>query len=260
LIGPDELDRRATELADEFGEPVAAGAAVLGERLRRGIPSDAHGWTLRHKDGSPMPTRLSVGALRDRQSQLTGLLAIEPAPFASEVDTLPPLLHHDALTGLPTRSVLSDRAEMAIQRAARQHSVVALLVLEIANFQALSDEHGRSVCDDLLRATASRLHFELRKTDTAVRLDGGQFTAMLVDLHTAEEARLIADKVRQALSARINVGVAILPLTVRVGVAWFPSHGNQLLPLLEAAEVAMEAVPERKGGVACAPLPSPVTA
>jgi len=255
LLGRDQLERRAKELAEELGEPVAAGFGVLGERLRRGIPSDAHGWVLRHKDGSPQPTRLAVGALRDRAGEIIGLIAIEPAPFfAADDDARLHLTHHDGLTGLPTRAVLADRAEMAIQRSARQHSLVSTLLVEIAGFEDLCKQYGYSVGDDLLRATASRLHFELRKTDTAVRMDGGQFAALLVDLHTAEEARLIAAKVQQALSAKVNVGVAILPLTVRIGVAWFPAHGDQLLPLLQAADGALQGVTGERGGVACAPL------
>ena len=100
-----------------------------------------------------------------------------------------------------------------------------------------------------LRATAGRLHFELRKTDTAVRLDRGQFAAMLVDLHQPEEAQRVAAKVAAALAAPINVGVARLTLAARVGVVWSPAHGNQLMPLLQAAEVALAKLPAGQGGV-----------
>jgi len=171
-------------------------------------------------------------------------------------DELPRLNHHDALTGLPSRTMLSDRAEMALQRATRQKSVVAFMVVEFAGFEALCAEHGLSVCDDVLRATASRLHFELRKTDTAVRLENGQFAVMLVDLHNPDEAKAVADKVGRALSAKVNVGVAIIPLAARIGVAWFPAHGDQLLPLLEAADGAVSALPAGQSGVACAAMPT----
>jgi diguanylate cyclase (GGDEF)-like protein/PAS domain S-box-containing protein len=253
LIAREELELRAAQLTRELGERVPADAGVLSIRLQQGTASDEHDWVLRHKDGSPHPTRLEIGALRDHAGQVTGLLAVEAKRGADE-DTLK-LAHHDSLTGLPTRGVLPDRAEMALQRAARQKSVVALMLVEIAGFDALCEEHGHSVGDDILRATASRLHFELRKTDTAVRLDRGQFVAMLVDLHHADEAKLVAGKIQRALSAPANVGVARIPLSARVGVAWFPSHGDQLLPLLQAAEAALLTVGESLGGVALAPLP-----
>ena len=251
LIAPEALSERAAQLSVELVEQLPADASVLGARLRRGAVTDEHDWVLRHKDGSPQPTRLAVAALRDPRGEITGLIAVQPAPRA---EARPQLHHHDDLTGLPTRAVLADRAEMAFQHATRQHRLVALMVVEIIGFDALCEEYGHSVGDDLLRATASRLHFELRKTDTAVRLDGGQFATMLVDLHHADEAVTVAEKIRQALSARVNVGVAIIPLSVRIGMAMYPTHGDQLLPLLEAAEDALEDVPHGGGGVACTVL------
>jgi diguanylate cyclase (GGDEF)-like protein len=256
LIAREELEARAQELSAELGEHVVADAGVLGAAFHRGDASEEHEWLLHHKDGTPHPTRLAVAILRDNLGQVTGLIAVEKLAATGTNETLK-LTHHDALTGLPTRAVLQDRAEMALIRATRQKTVLALMIIELADFAALTREHGRSVADDVLRATAGRLHFELRKTDTAIRLDGGQFAAMLVDLHEAGEATLVANKIAKSLSAPVNVGVARITPTARVGVAWFPEHGNQLLPLLHAAEEALKSLPPHEGGVACA---SPVTA
>jgi len=251
LIALEELEARAVELSGILGEHVVADAGVLGTALRRDGVASEHDWILRHKDGSPHPTRLNVGALRDHRGQVTGLIAVEPLHRPEESPLR--LTHHDSLTGLPTRAVLQDRAEMALLRSARQKSVLAMMLIEIDGFDALCAEHGQSVGDDVLRATAGRLHFELRKTDTAVRLDRGQFAAMLVDLHLPEEAQRVAAKVVQALAAPINVGVARLTLAARVGVVWSPEHGNQLLPLLQAAEAALATLPAGQGGVATPP-------
>jgi len=253
LIALEELETRAAELSAILGEHVVADAGVLGAALRRDGVSDEHDWILRHKDGSPQVTRLAVGALRDGRGQVTGLIAVEPL-HRKEDDGPLRLTHHDSLTGLPTRAVLQDRAEMALLRAARQKSVLALMLVEIGGFEALCEQYGRSVGDDILRATAGRLHFELRKTDTAVRLDGGQFAAMLVDLHHPDEARRVAEKVALALSAPINVGVARIAPVARVGVVWTPDHGNQLLPMLQAAEAALATLPAGDVGVAAGPV------
>ena len=252
LVDASALQQRAALLSEELGEPVAGDAGVLFAKLRRGLLSDEHEWPLRHEDGSLVPVRLAMGALRDHEGRAVGLVAVE-APREGDEAPLH-FTHHDTLTGLPNRAVLTDRAEVALQRAARQHSVVAFLLIDIAGFDALCETRGHGVGGDVLRATASRLHFELRKTDTAVRLDRGQFVAMLVDLHHADEVKAVAAKVRQALSARINVGVALLNPEIRIGAAWSPDHGDQLLPLLGAAESALAAVPP-EGGVAFAPAP-----
>ena len=248
LISQEELEARAAELSAILGEHVVADAGVLGTALTRdGVPSE-HDWLLLHKDGSSHSTRLNVGALRDHRGQVVGLIAVEPLHQGESTPLR--LTHHDSLTGLPTRAVLQDRAEMALLRAARQKTVLALMLIEIDGFDALCEKHGRTVGDDVLRATAGRLHFELRKTDTAVRLDHGQFAAMLVDLRHADEAQRVAEKIAQALAAPVNVGVARLPLAARVGVVWAPQHGDQLLPLLQAAEAALATLPVGQGGVA----------
>lgn len=254
LIPPEEMSVRATQLSRELGESIGADAGVFVARLQRGMPSDEHDWVLRHKDGSPQPARLAIGSLRNSLGETVGLLAIEPAH--ADEETRLAMTHHDTLTGLPSRDMLADRAEMALQRAARQKSVLAVMLIDIEGFDALCEAHGHSVGDDLLRATASRLHFELRKTDTAVRIDRGQFAVMLVDLHSPEEARAVAGKVQRALSPPVNVGVAMLPVDTRIGLAWYPAHADQLLPLLQAAEAAL-AQPEAAGTrVVCAPLPA----
>lgn len=242
VLPREEIEARASQLSEELGERVPADVSVLGLRLQRGQPADEHVFVLRHRDGAPLRTRLGVGVVRDSNGLVTGLLLVEPAT-PDEDDERLPLSHHDALTGLPTRAVLADRAEMALQRAARQKTALGVLLVELAGFAELCESHGHSVGDDVLRATAGRLHFELRKTDTAVRMESGRFAVLLVDLHEPEEAQRVAEKIRTALSAPVNVGVARLPVTARVGVACYPPQGDQLLPLLEAAEQALAAAP-----------------
>jgi diguanylate cyclase (GGDEF)-like protein len=257
LVSLEELEVRAAQLSLTLGRRVAADASVFGAGLSHGAvttPPESHEWVLRHHDGSPHPTRLAMGTVRDHRGHVVGLIAVEP--LLRQADDAPlTLTHHDSLTGLPTRAVLQDRAEMALLRAARQKTVLALMLIDLGGFDALCEQYGQSVGDDVLRATAGRLHFELRKTDTAVRLERGQFAAMLVDLNQADEATLVAGKIAKALAAPINVGVARVVVTPRIGVVWAPSHGNQLLPLLQAAEAALGGLGGDEGGVISAAVP-----
>ncbi|MEY4563412.1 MAG: hypothetical protein RLZZ618_2689, partial [Pseudomonadota bacterium] len=120
LIAQDALTERASQLAEELGDAsLAADGRLLGVKLLRGAATDEHDWTLRHKDGSPQLTRLCVGALRDPTGRVAGFIAVEPVRQAGEGGPVR-LTHYDNLTGLPNRAVLTDRAEMALQRAVRQ--------------------------------------------------------------------------------------------------------------------------------------------
>ncbi|MBT9596827.1 MAG: diguanylate cyclase [Vitreoscilla sp.] len=240
LLRREEIEARAAMLSTALRTRVPADMGVFSACLRRG-QADEHMWVVRTKDGSPQTRNLSLGTLRDGQGQVTGLIAVE-RPVPAAVDAPVALSHHDSLTGLPTRAVLHDRAEMALQRAVRAKTHVGFLLIELDGFDELCARHGASVGDDLLRATAGRLHFELRKTDTAVRLGGGQFVAMLVDLRQADEAERVAAKICHALGGPVNTGVEMLHPRCHIGVAVSPDHGDQLLPLLEAAEQAMRSV------------------
>lgn len=236
LLRREEVEARAAMLGTELRTRVPADASVFSVRLQRGLP-DVHDWLLRSKGGEPRQLRLSLGTLRDAHGLVTGLIAVEQAgdePIA--------MAHHDSLTGLPSRAVLQDRAEMAIQRAARASTQLGVLLIEFDGFAALCEQHGHTVGDDLLRASAGRLHFELRKTDTAAHLGNGQFAALLVDLHHGGEAEMVARKIAAALEGPVNTGVQVLHPKCRVGVAVYPQHGDQLLRLLEAAETALEEV------------------
>jgi diguanylate cyclase (GGDEF)-like protein/PAS domain S-box-containing protein len=238
VLRREEIEARAAMLARELDARVPADASVFSARLRRGLV-DEHAWVLRAKDGEPRSVNLSLGTLRDASGGVVGLIAVE-CEGELPVDAPISLTNHDSLTGLPTRAVLQDRAEMAMQRAARANTKVGVLLIELQDFDALCAEHGSSIGDDLLRATAGRLHFELRKTDSAARMPGGQFVAMLVDLHQAEEAERVAGKIAAALGSAVNTGVEVLQPRCRVGVAVYPDHGDQLLPLLEAANQALQ--------------------
>lgn len=245
LVRREEVEARAATLGNELGARVPADLSVFSAKLKRG-QADEHAWVLRSKDGEPRTLSLSLGTLRDAQGRVTGLIAVE-CDGEKPVDAPINLTHHDSLTGLPTRAVLQDRAEMAMQRAARAGTQVGILLVELEGFDTLCAEHGASIGDDLLRATAGRLHFELRKTDSAVRMPGGQFVAMLVDLHLGEEAERVAAKIAKALSGPVNTGVEVLHPRCRVGVAVYPTHGDQLLPLLEAANGALQASRGQEG-------------
>jgi diguanylate cyclase (GGDEF)-like protein/PAS domain S-box-containing protein len=239
LLAREEVEARAAMLGAELRTRIPADARVFSARLQRGL-ADEYGWLLRTKGGEARSITLSLGTLRDASGVVTGLIAVEQSGPA-RADAPVPMSHHDSLTGLPSRAVLQDRAEMAIQRAARAGTQLGVLLIELDDFAALCESRGQTVGDDLLRATAGRLHFELRKTDSAVRLDNGQFAALLVDLHHEGEAEMVARKIAAALAGPVNTGIEVLHPHCRVGVAVYPQHGDQLLRLLESAEGALQA-------------------
>ncbi|MGH8762429.1 MAG: diguanylate cyclase domain-containing protein, partial [Nitrosospira sp.] len=110
------------------------------------------------------------------------------------------LAHYDALTGLPNRSLLGDRMKVAIQRAARQSTRLAVLFLDLDRFKPINDSLGHDIGDQLLKAVAERMLISVRSVDTVSRPGGDEFVVLLSEIETTEDAARVAEKLISALS------------------------------------------------------------
>ena len=154
-------------------------------------------------------------------------------------DYITHLAHHDALTGLPVRTLLHDRLEDALARARRQRSKVGLLVIDLDNFKRINDSMGHAAGDQLLMEVAERLRHWVRVTDTVARMGGDEFVVVLDGLHNAEEAESIAHKLLAALRAPIRIEGKTLLHTASIGGCLYPDQATCAEDLLRYADVAM---------------------
>ena len=147
--------------------------------------------------------------------------------------------YHDALTGLPNRLLFRDRLTVALAHAKRQHTPVAVMFLDPDRFKYVNDTLGHSLGDELLRAVADRLRASLREEDTIARMGGDEFTILLADLSSADDAATIAQKLLQGIAAPIQVEGHELYVTTSLGIALYPSDGDSAEALLKNADAAM---------------------
>jgi diguanylate cyclase (GGDEF)-like protein len=149
------------------------------------------------------------------------------------------MAHHDALTGLATRSLLHDRLQNALDRAQRFHKSVALLMLDLDKFKDINDYFGHSAGDQVLQVTASRIRATVRKTDSVARMGGDEFIVLLNDLDDAGQAEQIAAKIVAALSDPIDIGKFQVPMSVSVGVCTVDDETLDAEVLLRRVDAAM---------------------
>lgn len=149
------------------------------------------------------------------------------------------MANHDALTGLPNRTLLTDRVEQAIARAGRSGNKVALLFLDLDRFKNVNDSLGHGVGDQLLQAVASRLTACLRVEDTAARLGGDEFIISLPELADSAEPARVAARILAELAQPFDVSGHRLPAEVSIGISVYPDDGDSVQTLLRNADTAM---------------------
>ncbi|MBX9632408.1 MAG: diguanylate cyclase [Burkholderiales bacterium] len=160
------------------------------------------------------------------------------------------LAYHDALTGLPNRTLLKDRFNMAVSAAKRNETNVALLVIDLDNFKDVNEEHGHDVGDDLLVSFARILQTRLREMDTIARLGGDEFVVLVNDLACPREAARVAEKVLSILNEPIRVTAnQSVRVSASIGIAVYGDDGTEVDPLLKRAEASMYAAKKAGRGI-----------
>jgi diguanylate cyclase (GGDEF)-like protein/PAS domain S-box-containing protein len=156
------------------------------------------------------------------------------------------LANYDTLTGLPNRTLLSERLGHAIIRARRSNRKVAVLFLDLDRFKHVNDSMGHAAGDRMLKAAGSRLRHVVREGDTVARLGGDEFTVVLEDVAGNLEAEHIAQKIIAAFDQPLELDngqeVVISP---SIGISFYPDHGQVPTDLLKFADTAMYQAKER---------------
>jgi len=142
---------------------------------------------------------------------------------------------HDALTGLPNRTLILERLEHAARRGQRSGRTTAVIFIDLDRFKAVNDTYGHQIGDEVLIAVAGRLVEVIRPCDTAGRLYGDEFVILLEDLEASSQAAMVVSRVKAALAKPFVVSGIDVHLTASVGIAVGPS--DKLL--LADADVAM---------------------
>ncbi|MDE2407097.1 MAG: EAL domain-containing protein [Xanthomonadaceae bacterium] len=150
------------------------------------------------------------------------------------------LANFDTLTGLPNRTLLAERLSRAIVRARRERNKLALLFLDLDNFKDVNDTLGHATGDRVLRAAAQRLQEVVGEGRTVARVSGDEFTAVLEDLNSREEAEACAQRILTAFDAPLKLDDRLeFTITPSIGISLFPEHAQVPTDLLKFADTAM---------------------
>jgi diguanylate cyclase (GGDEF)-like protein/PAS domain S-box-containing protein len=234
--GMDLVARPLADLIDEADLPALS--SLIGQAVATGHPSKAN--VRLHAARGTIWIELQVSAC-DSANGETELLAVG-RDISSQQATEERLRHmatHDPLTGLPNRSLLSDRIRMAIAHSRRTSHGFAVLALDLDGFKKVNDALGHPVGDALLRVAAMRLGETLRDVDTLARVGGDEFVAVLPGAITDAEIQVIARRMISTMQLPFEIQGHTLYVGTSIGAAVFPEHGDSEVKLLAHADNAM---------------------
>ncbi|MFQ5588864.1 MAG: EAL domain-containing protein, partial [Nitrospiria bacterium] len=149
------------------------------------------------------------------------------------------LAHHDALTGLPNRTLFNDRLNQAIAQARWDKRTVAVLFLDLDRFKVINDALGHASGDRLLKGVAERLTGSLQEGDTVARLGGDEFTILLPEVAKVDDVVRVAEKLLATLKEPFIFDKDEIFISGSIGISIYPDDGEDADALLKHADTAM---------------------
>ncbi|MGE8351132.1 MAG: putative bifunctional diguanylate cyclase/phosphodiesterase [Pseudomonas protegens] len=149
------------------------------------------------------------------------------------------LLHYDALTGLPSSTLLGDRLSQAMARARRYEQQLAVLFLGLDRFKRINQALGYPAGDELLKRIAHSLQQAMRESDSVFRYGSDEFVVLLHDQQPPPQVRSVVQKLLATVSQMHNIAGHELRVTASLGISLYPEDGQDALTLIKKAEMAM---------------------
>lgn len=195
----------------------------------------------RRKDGSLYAQWLTINAIRDERGETTHYVGIcaDITERKQAQERIQHLAYHDPLTDLPNRLLLQDRIGLAIAEAQRNHTMVAVLFLDLDRFKTINDSLGHLVGDKLLQHVAQRLATCLHEADTISRIGGDEYVIVLPNIAETSKVADTAHEILTVLATPVVVDGQTFHTSASIGISLYPNDGQDVQTLMKYADTAM---------------------
>jgi len=195
----------------------------------------------RRQNGEVFPVWQTISAVRNKEGKVIQYISIFSDITEKKLseERIFHLAHYDVLTALPNRAAFTEQLERSMLHAKRNGTKLALLFLDVDHFKLINDASGHSAGDQLLKHIGQCLTSQVRAGDVVSRLGGDEFTLMLPEIQSNQDAVLVADKVLKAISKPFEYEQADVVVTASIGISIYPDDATDASVLLKHADVAM---------------------
>ena len=197
----------------------------------------------RARDGSLLPMRETISAVRGRHGEIRRYVALlsDIRELKAQQRQLEELALHDPLTQLANRTLLQDRLQQAIHQAKRSGSHLLVALLDLDGFKPINDRYGHAAGDHLLQTIAARMRRLLREGDTLARLGGDEFVAVLPAATGREQAQIVVERLLAVVRQPVDWHDQPLQVSASIGMCAYPDGDRDPSPaeLLRLADAAM---------------------
>lgn len=195
----------------------------------------------KRKDGGDIYLRQTITPIMDAQGKISHFIAIlEDISERKIVEArIEHMAHYDALTNLPNRALFMDRLRRVLVSAKRGRHKIALMFLDLDGFKSVNDTFGHQAGDQLLQQVAARLSACVRESDTVSRLAGDEFTVILPEITSGEDAAQVAQKIIDSFAKPFDLEGVQVHSSTSIGIALYPQDAIREEGLLKQADRAM---------------------
>ncbi|WP_415905404.1 diguanylate cyclase domain-containing protein [Neptuniibacter sp. QD48_55] len=169
----------------------------------------------------------------------TGLVATDITERKEAEQEILRLSRLDHLTQVANRSRLEQRLEEAIEKAQANKQLIGVAIIDLDEFKPVNDTYGHHIGDSVLRLMAERLVNSCRSSDTVARIGGDEFVVVLEDIKSMEEAISSIQRSIETLNNTYRIESQAINLSASAGIAFYPQHGSEIIPLLKTADTAL---------------------
>ncbi len=203
------------------------------------VPNEATETRIRCKDGSLLAVEVHRQAYKTGDDWIIVGIARDITARKETDQRMLKMAHYDTLTGLPNRNLFFTTLQMGLTQAALSHWQLAVVTVDLDDFSSVNETWGHLLGDRMLAELGQRLANCLNVSDTLGRMDGDEFALILMIREGQADPLHTVERIRDTMREPFQLGGQSTAMTASIGIALYPSDGDDAHGLIKHANTAM---------------------